>query len=224
VQLTDHRLIGRFDHIFQAYHQYDVAVIGDHRTRIAYRRSSKEVSEIPPMALAFFDNWQAAAAGGFDPHPRSFGRHYTAASISNALEAEVLAFVNRASAKQLVAAVADNPYVDAGGRLEVDPTPKRGIDKATAERIVAARKKLKRFTSLDQIDAVRGVGPDTLSDIISSVLLARQTKVRRSAAVKWQANEAVLGQLLPSAGKKGRKTPTSKKRKKAVRKGRKKRG
>jgi hypothetical protein len=217
VQLTDHRLIGRFDHVFQAYHQYDVAVIGDRRTGLAYRRSSKEVADIPPLALAFFDSWQAAAAAGFDPHPRSYRRHYSAASISNALEAEVLAFVNQRglSAKRLAEVVQDNPYVDAEGRPEREPTSKRGLDKRTAERILTARKKLERFSSLDQIDSVRGVGSDTLTDIVSSVLLSRRTRVKRGKGRRWRPQEAVHELLLPKAPKKRRRAAGKKGRKRS---------
>jgi len=206
-QLIDHRLMGNFDHIFQAYHNYDVPVIGDRRTMLAYRRSSMEVAKIPPMALAFFDSWQHAVALGYDFAPRSYGRHFAPHMVSDGLTQKILTFFNgkALTPKKIVERIVDNPYVDASGRAEATERLKHGIDSKTAERIIATRKRLGKLTSLAQIDAVKGVGPDTLSDIITSFLVPRVEDLE--ARADEQAER--LARRIAAASRTRRKMPAN---------------
>ncbi len=197
-QFIDHRLVGTFHHVLNAHHNYDVPVIGDRRTKTAYRRSSREVSAIPPLALAFFASWKEAQAAGYDFSPRSFGKHYRADDVTVALADEVLAFFNKAgtTAEKIVATVVDNPHVNAFGGEEPAPVAKRGIDLKTAQRIISSRQKLpkKRFARLQEIDAVPGVGADTMSDVLTSIL-----GLRKPAPIKgrgrWEPDPGVVALL-----------------------------
>ncbi|MDX9999999.1 MAG: hypothetical protein RBU30_01755 [Polyangia bacterium] len=192
-QLMDGFLVGEFEHVFQAYHPYDVPMVGDWRTHLVYRRSSWEVSTIPPLALAFFDSWEHAAASGFDPAPRSFARHFRPEHVSAAQRQRILDFVNAPStdAEMLHKRVRDNPHVGTKGLPDPHEKEKVGLTKPTARRILAARDRLpgRRFACLEQIDAVAGVGPDTMSDMITSFLIARDDHG------KWYPNPKVVSLL-----------------------------
>lgn len=181
-QRVDGFRVAEFEHVFQAYHPYDIPIVGDYRTMLAYRRSSREVSAIPPLALAFFDSWEFAKGCGFDPAPRSFAKHFTPADVSGALQARILEFVNAPAtgADILRQRVVDNAYVDGKGAAMPEPKQKIGLASPTAANIIAARDALpgKKFTRLEEIDAVKGVGPDTLSDLITSFLMARGDETR----------------------------------------------
>lgn len=173
-QYIDNKLMGKFEHAVQAYHQYDAPIIADRRTMLAYRRSSKEVSTIPPLAIGYFDDWLQARAAGFDAAPRSFGRHYGLQMITATTLKLILRFFNKKTLKAtaIVRKIKDNPYVDAFGRRQAIAEQKRGIDLKTAERLLQTRNKLpkRRFSNAVEIDEVKGVGPDTFSDIVTTFI------------------------------------------------------
>lgn len=190
-QFIDGRPVGNFDHIFQAYHNYDVPIIGDRRNLLAYRRTDPEVSNIPPGALAFFDTWQVAVARGFDFVPQAYGKHYRLGLISSWLTSRILKFFNdpELTVDRIVQEIEDNCYVDMEGQAEEEPTQKIGITRPTAEEILRVRSELPEgiFGALAQIDEVHGIGPDTLSDIITSFLLRDRPEIEGD----WEVDDEV---------------------------------
>ncbi|MEM7036599.1 MAG: hypothetical protein AAF570_06425, partial [Bacteroidota bacterium] len=81
--------------------------------------------------------------------------------------AALLDFLNQAeSAEAIVARIADDPGYGAASPRAY------GIRLSTAERLLEARKALPdaRFSHLDEVDAVKGIGPDTLHDMVQAFM------------------------------------------------------
>lgn len=72
-QEIDGRPVGNFDFHLRAYHPFDVPLVGDRRSQVAYRRSNPVVRDIPARALVFFDSKSSARASGYRLDPREFG-------------------------------------------------------------------------------------------------------------------------------------------------------
>ncbi len=196
-QFVDGFPVGEFEHLFQAYHPFDIPIIGDRRNKVAYRRSSWEVSEIPPLALEFFDTWVTAAAYGYNPAPRSYGKHFKLSDVSRPVVEGILEFFNdkKLTADAIVQIVQDNPLVDATGKVEKKPTKKKGIRRSLAQKIIDVRKELPdgRFRRLQQIDAIKGVGPDTMSDIITTFFGVGGRNEQDDA--RWYPSEEIVALL-----------------------------
>ena len=86
-------------------------------------------------------------------------------SASQSLTERVLAFFNAASSpEEIVQRIQDDPLRGSASSKAY------GIRPALARRILETRASLPegRFTSIEQIDAIRGIGPDTLNDILNA--------------------------------------------------------
>mgnify|MGYP001141090789 CR=1 FL=1 len=88
--------------------------------------------------------------------------------------------------------MSDNAFVDAKGAAEKVAKKKLGIRRNTAVRVIREREKQPggRYTTLEQIDAIWGMGPDTMSDLITSFFAGLRDDER------WYPDENVTN-LLP---------------------------
>jgi subtilisin family serine protease len=146
-----------------------IAVRGSH---LVHRADCKGLAETDKQLWAPFESLEGAKAAGYDMALDCLNQPFEPKDISYRLARKVLYFVNRVElADDLHRAVKDTlgiGYFE--GRYGKQEAKRKGygIGVDTAKKILEARDKLGRFTTLEEIEAVEGVGRDKFIDLVNS--------------------------------------------------------
>jgi len=122
--------------------------------------------------VAPFESLEAARAAGYDLALDCLNQPFRAKDVSYRLARKVLHFVNKVElAEDLHRAVKDTlgiGYFE--GRYGKEEAKKRdyGLGIGTAKKILEARDKVGRFTKLEELEVVKGVGTDKFIDLVNS--------------------------------------------------------
>ncbi|MBW2662248.1 MAG: S8 family serine peptidase [Deltaproteobacteria bacterium] len=146
-----------------------IAVRGDY---LVHKANCKYLEKTARQLWAPFESLEAAKAVGYDMAPDCLNQPFTAKDISYRLARRMLHYLNQVELAddldQFIKGTLDKKYFEM--RYGKERTKKRGPDLGIDiyRNILDARDELGRFTKLEEIEEVKGVGPDEFIDLINS--------------------------------------------------------
>ncbi len=144
--------------------------IGVRSGHLVHKADCKAVARAKVENITPYNNLVDARVDGFDWAIDCINESFTYKDISTRLALKILKFVNGVSGpEELMAKVEDTLGIGYHlGRYGEARKRGLGLIRPTAESIIVERDRCGGFTSLKQIDDIKGVGKDTFIDLVNS--------------------------------------------------------
>lgn len=147
-----------------------VAVRGD---RLVHRADCKCIKESDKQRLVPFDSLQTAKSAGYDMALDCLDQPFTAKDVSSRLARKVLNVVNKIQLAEdfedLLKKPLDSDYFTRRYKKNMALQQRAKLVEDVAQNILDARDELGRFTKLDQLEEIKGVGTDEFMDIVNLI-------------------------------------------------------
>ncbi|MFH0974709.1 MAG: hypothetical protein V1874_02880 [Spirochaetota bacterium] len=169
-QRVGKEILGSVNYVIRGIEFDKAKYIGLLSNHLVHKRDCTSLAKMPKDNMVPFESLADARKKGFDPALDCLNSPFKLRDVSGRLQYKILQYLNSVkSEKDLQKRIVDTLGIGYfRDRYGITDRMGMGLTESTAREIIRQRNRLGKFTRLEQVDNIVGVGRDTLIDIVNS--------------------------------------------------------